>query len=115
MGNVASIAGLTAIPRLPIEYTATKHAVVGLTSHAAVEYAKHGIRVAGISPTFVATPLVIEFAKSMTPDMLEATKDFNPISGAPDPEDVANAAAFLFSDEARFVSGSIIKVDGAYI
>lgn len=112
--NLASIAGLEAIPWLPIEYTTTKHGVVGMTKHAAVEYAGHGIRVCAISPTFVATPLVIEFAKSMTPEMLEAAANFNPIPGAPDPEDVAQAALFLCSDSARWVSGSVLKVDGAY-
>merc|ERR1712032_22043 len=113
--NTASIAGLSAIPWLPIEYTASKWGVVGLTKHAAVEYAKHGIRVCGIAPTFVTTPLVQEFATHMDPDMLAAAQQFNPMPDGPTPQDIANAGLFLCSDQARYISGSTIAVDGAYV
>lgn len=112
--NTASIAGIEAIPWLPIEYTCSKHAVVAMTKQAAVEYAKQGIRVCAIAPTFVGTPLVQEFAKHMEPDMLAAAGQFNPMPDGPTPQDVANAGLFLCSDNARYISGSTIAVDGAY-
>ena len=96
-------------------YTASKHAVLGLTKNAAFELGKFGIRVNCVSPYGVATPLVTKFYE-INEEMAENI--FDSISNLKNTtlkdEDIANAALYLASDEGRYVSGHNLLVDGGY-
>jgi NAD(P)-dependent dehydrogenase (short-subunit alcohol dehydrogenase family) len=113
--NTSSTAGLTGQPNIS-QYTFAKAGIVGLTRAAAIEYAKQNIRVNAIAPTVVRTPLVENFANT-APDpeaMWETLLSYNPMPGMPTPADVAAAVAFLASDEARFITGHTLPIDGGY-
>ena len=90
--------------------------MIGLTRSAAVEYAAQGIRVNAVAPTVVMTPLVQGFIDT-APDpveMRERLESYNPMPGIPDSEDVASVVAFLASDDARWITGVTIPIDGGY-
>lgn len=113
--NTSSTNGLIGIPNIA-PYTFTKWGVIGLTKSSAIEYAKQGIRVNAVAPTVVRTPLVEQFIKD-APDpkaMAEQMENFNPMPGMPVPDDVATAVLFLASDDARFITGHVIPIDGGY-
>jgi meso-butanediol dehydrogenase / (S,S)-butanediol dehydrogenase / diacetyl reductase len=113
--NMSSVAGLTGYAAIP-PYAAAKAGVSNLTRSGAVEYGTHSIRVNAVAPTAVATVL-IERLIEQSPDPETLRKDLetmNPLLGMPTPEDVAAAVAFLASDDARFISGVILPVDGGY-
>lgn len=109
--NVASTAGVEGIAGA-IHYTASKHAVVGMTKAAALELGRLGIRVNVICPGAMATPLLAEsFATSV--DVLLAQQMTNtPLRRMGSPDEVARAALFLASDEASYLTGSELRVDG---
>lgn len=113
--NTSSTAGLTG--QLNISpYTFAKAGIIGLTRSAAIEYAARNIRINAVAPTVVHTPLVEKFAKSAPdPDaMWAAMQAFNPMPGMPVPADVAAVVAFLASDEARWITGHTVPIDGGY-
>jgi NAD(P)-dependent dehydrogenase (short-subunit alcohol dehydrogenase family) len=113
--NTSSTAGLTGQVNIS-PYTFAKAGLVGLTRSAAVEYAAQNIRINAIAPTVVWTPLVERFAQS-APDpvaMRAAMENYNPMPGIPMPEDVAAVVAFLASDEARWITGHTLPIDGGY-
>lgn len=110
--NIASIYAILGASRASA-YTATKAAIAGLTRQLAAEYGRDGIRVNSISPGLIATPLVRErlatnawFRRSMIEDC--------PLGRPGQPEEVAEACAFLASDAASFVSGISMPVDGGW-
>ena len=109
--NTASAAGLVASHSMPA-YTAAKHGVVGLTKCAAVEYARAGIRINDICPGVVDTPLVAGMI-AQTPKVAQALDRAEPIGRKARPEEIAEAAAWLCSDRASFVTGTSMSVDGA--
>ena len=113
--NTSSTNGLIGIPNIA-PYTFTKGGVIGLTKSVAIEYAKQGIRVNAVAPTVVRTTLVENFiADAADPaQMAKQMENFNPMPGMPTPEDVAAAVTFLASDEARFITGHVIPIDGGY-
>jgi NAD(P)-dependent dehydrogenase (short-subunit alcohol dehydrogenase family) len=106
--NTASGAGLAAAPG-QAAYVAAKHGVVGLTRQAAIEYVSDGIRVNAVAPGLVATP---QF-RSYPADAQKMYEAMQPGGRAAEPREIADAIAFLMSDEASFVSGSILQVDAA--
>ncbi len=114
--NTSSTAGLTG--QLNISpYTFAKAGIIGLTRSAAIEYAKQNIRVNAIAPTVVWTPLVQRFAES-APDpgaMRTLMENYNPMPGIPTAEDVAAVVAFLASDEAGWITGHTVPIDGGYV
>jgi NAD(P)-dependent dehydrogenase (short-subunit alcohol dehydrogenase family) len=114
--NMSSTVGLTAQPNIS-GYTFAKAGVVALTRSAAIEYADRGIRVNAVAPTTVMTPLVKDFiASAEDPEaMFEMLNNFNPMPGFPEVEDVAAVVAFLASDDARWVTGHTVPVDGGYV
>ena len=111
--NMSSVAGVTGFPQMSI-YIASKHAVLGLTKSAALEYAKSGIRINAIAPGGVKT----EMAKRVTEQnsqFLETVTSLHPIGRIADPEEIANAVVWLLSDKASFVLGHTLLIDGGMV
>ena len=92
-------------------YVATKAAVVGMTKTWARELGRYGIRVNAIAPGFIATEMVAK----MPEKVLDGMRGHTPIGRLGQPEDIANAYAFLASDEASFISGTVLRVDGGIV
>ncbi len=107
--NTASAAGLVGSHGMPT-YTAAKHGVVGLTRTAALEYAKAGIRINAVCPGIVDTPMT-QGIMAQHPRMAQAT-GIMPLGRNCRPEEIAEAAAWLCSDAASFVTGHAMAVDG---
>ncbi|MBI2156073.1 MAG: SDR family oxidoreductase [Candidatus Rokubacteria bacterium] len=106
--NTASIAGLRGTPSL-IAYTASKHAVVGMTKTAALELARHGIRVNAICPAPIETPMARALEAGVKRERLTATI---PLRRYGTPEEVAALVTFLASPDAAYLTGGIYPVDG---
>lgn len=108
--NVASAAGYLVQP-MAAAYTASKHAVLGLTKAAAFDHAGSGVRINSVCPGGVATNIA---AHLDLPDPGDArgAPDPHPVGRTAQPEEIANAIVWLASDEASFVVGSNVKVDG---
>ncbi len=111
--NIASVYGLRGSSRSPA-YTASKHAVVGLTKSAAGAYATEGIRVNAICPGFIRTAMV-ERVLELSPDAEESIVARHPIGRLGTPEEVAAAVVWLCSDESGFVTGHTLAVDGGFL
>ncbi|BBK41679.1 oxidoreductase [Allostella vacuolata] len=110
----SSLQGIKAKPNFSI-YTVAKHGIVGLTRSLALELAPANIRVNAVCPTVTETPMLPHFLPGMADDMDEARRRFRatiPLGRMPEPEDTANAALFLASDEARMLTGVALPVDG---
>jgi NAD(P)-dependent dehydrogenase (short-subunit alcohol dehydrogenase family) len=116
--NTASVSGLVGYRARPA-YVASKHGVVGLTKAAALEYAQQGIRINAVCPGFIRTPL-IERALSQYPRD-EAAKieqliiGMEPVGRMGTSEEVAQTVVWLCSDEASFVTGHALAVDGGFV
>jgi NAD(P)-dependent dehydrogenase (short-subunit alcohol dehydrogenase family) len=108
--NTASVAGLRADPGMA-PYVAAKHAVVGLTKAAAIDYAAMGIRVNAIAPGLVRTPMTERWLND--PQMREKVLADSPIRRAAEPEDIAGLVLFLASDLANIITGAVYPVDCA--
>jgi NAD(P)-dependent dehydrogenase (short-subunit alcohol dehydrogenase family) len=111
--NVASVAGLKALGNSSA-YVASKHAVVGITKTAAIEYAQQNIRINAVCPVFTKTPLVEKMLivdKSME-DKLQKT---NPLQRFSTVEEVAHAILWLASPEASFLTGQAMPLDGGML
>lgn len=107
--NIASGGGMFAIPHSPA-YVASKHGVVGLTKSAAVDYAAAGIRVNALAPGMIGTDKLYEIAAG-TP-MVDTHIAMTPLGRLGKPDEVADAAAWLCSDEASYITGTVLTVDG---
>jgi 3-oxoacyl-[acyl-carrier protein] reductase len=92
-------------------YIATKAGVIGMTKAWAREFGRHNIRVNAVAPGFTAT----EILTSMPDKVLEGMKARTPLGRLGQPEDIANAYLFLASDEASFISGDVLRVDGGIV
>lgn len=113
--NTTSTAGLRA-GLGPHVYTAAKHGVVGLTQSVATELGRHGIRTNAIAPGGTTTGLTAWLVTGSAANLDEANKKIgvtNPMGRGGRVEDIANAALFLASDEASYVNGHVMVVDGA--
>ncbi|WP_432714251.1 SDR family NAD(P)-dependent oxidoreductase [Pedobacter sp.] len=110
--NLASIAGLNGI-LYAAQYCASKHAVVGLTKAAAVEYAQHGIRINAVAPGAIKTEV---FKSSLDSGLYteESIAAIHPMNRMGVVEDIANAIIFLAAEENSFLTGSILSVDGGF-
>ncbi len=111
--NTSSGAGVVAAPGQPA-YTAAKHGVLGLTKTAAQEYARAGIRVNAILPGTTDTPMLRKFIAE-NPEMERPMRRMMPTGEFGLPEKVAEAAVWLCSDAASFVSGESMLVDGGQV
>jgi NAD(P)-dependent dehydrogenase (short-subunit alcohol dehydrogenase family) len=113
--NVASIAGVVGV-KDRLAYTATKHAVVGMTRAMALDHAGDGVRANCICPGRVETPFVQARLKEY-PDPAKAYREMTasqPLGRMGRPEEIAAAALYLASDEAAYVTGAIIMADGGW-
>lgn len=108
--NTSSVGGLVA-SSVGAPYIAAKHAVVGLTKAAAVEYAAHGIRVNAIAPGLTRSEMTDEWF-AISPGTEQRAYRSAPQQRAADAVEVAEAAAWLCSDKASFVTGTTLPVDG---
>lgn len=108
--NTASIAGLGAAPKMSI-YSASKHAVIGLTKSAAVEYGKKGLRVNAICPAVIDTEM-FRRATQNDPQKEQYVKSLHPVGRIGQPDEVAAAVLYLCSDLAGFTTGVALPIDG---
>lgn len=92
-------------------YAATKWGVIGMTKSWAKELGKKGIRVNAVAPGFIVTPMTAK----MPEKVLDLMKDKSPLKTLGYPEDIANAYLFLASDEARYITGTVLSVDGGVV
>ena len=107
--NIASILGSVGFANASA-YTAAKHALLGLTRAAALEYSGKGIRVNAIGPAFIDTPLL----GNLPPGAKEALVGAHPIGRLGRSDEVADLTQYLLSDRASFITGSYHLVDGGY-
>ena len=123
--NTASIAGLVGLTvtgadlTAPADvtedggaYIAAKHGVVGLTKQYAVTFGGHGVRVNAIAPGYIETAMTEEFRA--VEGGTQALEALHPLGRLGKPEEIAAAAAFLASDDASFINGVVLPVDGGY-
>lgn len=108
--NCASTAGIQGAPFLGA-YCASKHGVVGVTRAAALEYAKQGVRINAVCPGMIQTPMTM--SETMK-DVCLTLAEQSPIGRIGQPEEIAGAVLWLCSDDATFVHGQAIAVDGAW-
>jgi NAD(P)-dependent dehydrogenase (short-subunit alcohol dehydrogenase family) len=103
--NMASVLGLVGFGAAPA-YTAAKHGLLGLTKVAALELAPAKVRVVGVSPAFIRTPMIAGLEQAMLP--------LHPIGRLGESAEVASMVSYLVSDEAGFLTGATYLVDGGY-
>ena len=111
--NTSSAAGLVGTPSNPA-YPASKHGVVGLTKSTALEFARKGIRVNCVCPGPIRTGMH-ESLVAVSPDIVQAMNSRVPMGRIGEPEEVAAAAIWLCSDEASYVTGHALPVDGGIV
>jgi NAD(P)-dependent dehydrogenase (short-subunit alcohol dehydrogenase family) len=110
--NTSSIAGIRGLPNA-IAYSASKHAVIGITKTAAIEYAKNNIRVNALCPVFTITPMFDPKAMDKLKDGIsEKLKANIPMKRFANVMEQVNTMLWLCSDEASFITGQAISVDG---
>jgi NAD(P)-dependent dehydrogenase (short-subunit alcohol dehydrogenase family) len=110
--NCASVAGLIGFPNMGI-YIASKHAVIGLTKTAALEYSAQGIRVNAVNPAVIDTEMVDRIAAGLSMDKNDLST-LHPIGRMGRVDEVAEAVVWLCSDRASFVTGHSLLVDGGF-
>ncbi len=108
--NVASIAGKHGLPN-QAAYTASKHAVIGLTRVAAQEVARHNIRVNAVCPVYTETPLFNPMIAD-NPGRAQKMLERIPMRRFGKPRDIADAIVWLCSEQSRFITGQAINLDG---
>ncbi len=111
--NVASVAGLLGFPQ-NIAYSASKHAVIGLTKTAGLEYARKGIRVNAVCPVFTITPMV-EQLFAFDPTFEQKLEASIPMKRYGKPEEVADVIVYLCSDAASFITAHAMPIDGGTV
>lgn len=113
--NVSSTFGLAGYKNCP-EYAAAKGAIANLTRQLAVDYSPHGVRVNAVAPGFIRTGLTAYLWRSdgEADDVLAEMRDRTLLPRLGEPEDVARVIAFLASEEAEFVTGQVLPVDGGW-
>ena len=108
--NVSSIAGVRGMP-MGAPYSASKHAVIGLTKTAALEYVRQNIRINAVCPVYTHSTMVDELI-STAPGMEERMRRMIPMGRFGQPEEIAQAILWLCSDENAFFTGQAIQLDG---
>lgn len=108
--NTSSIGGLAGFATSS-PYVASKHAVIGLTRSAALEYATMGIRINALAPGYVETEMTREMMQQRANEILAKV----PMGRMAQPEEVAELVCWLCSDRSSFVTGSVYSIDGGYL
>ncbi|HDY83948.1 MAG TPA: SDR family oxidoreductase [Halieaceae bacterium] len=108
--NASSLAGLVGVPR-GNAYVAAKHGVIGITKSAALEFAKQDIRVNAVCPGAIETPMLHRIVRGSEKGY-EAMRKMEPVGRLGKPSEIAEAAVWLCSDQASFVTGHAMPVDG---
>jgi 3-oxoacyl-[acyl-carrier protein] reductase len=111
--NISSLTGHVGLPRRAA-YGAAKHGLEGLTKTLAVEWARRGVRVVSVAPAYVATELLAGTSKAGG-FTLEEVAHRTPLGRLAEPEEVARVVAFLVSDDASYITGSSVLVDGGWV
>ncbi len=111
--NASSLAGLVGFRELPA-YVASKHGIIGLTKSAALEYAKFGIRINAVCPGLIDTPMLQRQTRGDAKVIAQIT-NFEPMGRLGKPEEVAKTVVWLCSDEASFMTGHALSVDGGWV
>lgn len=111
--NCSSIAGLIGFPGIPA-YVASKHGVIGLTKTAALEYAKQGIRINAVCPGVIQTPMIDRFTQGDPKAYAQLTAG-EPVARIGNPGEIAEAALWLCSDKASFITGHPLVADGGWV
>jgi len=115
--NLSSVAGLIGFPGLS-PYVASKHAVIGMTKNAALEYGKAGIRVNAVCPGGIDTRMLDSLADQATAGAQSSSQmmdPLHPLGRIGTPDEVANLIVWLSSPQASFMLGAIIPVDGGFV
>ncbi|HUD93613.1 glucose 1-dehydrogenase [Sphingobium sp.] len=119
-GAIVNMSSLTGLRPLPgnAAYSVSKYAVIGLTKNAAVEYAPFGIRVNAVCPGGVKTAMLTESLSGLgdegAREVIRKSEALHPLGRLAEPEEVADAAVYLCSDGARFITGVCLSVDGGW-
>ncbi len=108
--NISSIVGLNGNVG-QVNYAATKAGLIGMTKTLAKELGKKGIRVNAVAPGFIITPMT----SNVPEKVLEMMKEKTPLRRLGEPGDVAYANLYLASDEAKFINGAVLCVDGGLV
>jgi 3-oxoacyl-[acyl-carrier protein] reductase len=98
-----------------VHYSAAKSGVVGLVRGLAVELARSGIRVNGVAPGYIRTAQALSEKHSLGPEGLEKAAEFIPMGRVGEPEDIADVIKFLASEQARYMTGQVVTVDGGLL
>ncbi|ELZ26807.1 short chain dehydrogenase [Halosimplex carlsbadense 2-9-1] len=110
--NTSSIAGQVGFPEIS-PYAASKFGVIGLTKTAALEYSGEGVRVNAVCPGVIDTPMVAQ-SREDDPESIEQATAATPVGRLGEPEEIGDAAVWLCSEDASFVTGEAMTVDGGY-
>lgn len=111
MGSMSSVVGIAGLST----YSASKHAVLGLTRGAALDYAKQGIRINAVGPGTIDTPMIERFIElAGTDSVMDPIRAAHPVGRTGKPSEVAEAVLWLASDASSFVVGHMLMVDGGY-
>ena len=111
--NISSIDGLVGVLGMT-SYAGSKFAVTGMTRSAAIELGPHHIRVNSIHPGVISSPMVVEAPEEVRA-RLQRLMDKQPIKRMGEPEEIANLALFLASDEASYITGEGVVIDGGHL
>ncbi len=109
--NMSSVVGLSANEMYGPAYVASKHGVVGLTRLAAVQYARHGIRVNAVCPGVIRTPITSPYLETV-PQLEGQLSSWHALNRIGDPAEVAEPVVWLCSDAASFITGDALPIDG---
>jgi NAD(P)-dependent dehydrogenase (short-subunit alcohol dehydrogenase family) len=110
--NITSVNGLSALGYEA--YSAAKAGLISLTQSTAVEYGRHGIRVNAIAPGSIRTPIWDERVE-IDPEIFDRVSQWYPLGRIGEPHDVARAVLFLASDDAAWITGTVLRVDGGLL
>ena len=112
--NISSVGGLNAF-RTRTSYNTSKFGLIGLTESMALDYAEKNIRVNSVCPGYVRTDLTVSLFEKLGPEKTEALVNAHAMRRLGRPEEISRAVLFLLSEEASFITGVALPVDGGYL